>query len=55
MIAYANIGFHLTGLYEFKNKTILGADLHPIDNNGIPNGQTSRFTSLKNGGRRKAD
>lgn len=55
MIAYANIGFHLTGLYEFKDKTLLGADLHPTDSNGVRNGKISRFTSLKNGGRRKAE
>ena len=54
MIAYANIGFHLTGLYEFKGKSILGGDLQPSESNGISNGSTSRFVSLRNG-KRKVD
>lgn len=34
MIAYANMGYHITGLYEFKDKSLLGADLQTSTSNG---------------------
>ena len=29
MIAYANMGYHVTGYLEFCKKTLIAADLHP--------------------------
>ena len=48
MIAYANIGYHLTGLYDFKGKSLLGANLLDSSSNG------TATRHIRNG-RRKAE
>lgn len=48
MIAYANMGYHITGLYEFKGASLLGGTIQERECNGT----TSRYTSIGNGKRK---
>lgn len=47
VIAYSNMGYHVTGYLEFKNKSIIAADV--ISDSVYTNGDTPEVKAITNG------
>lgn len=52
MIAYANMGYHITGYFEFCDKTLIAGEIEP---EGVKNGTAKHPRYSLRNGRNKAD